>query len=119
MIRRTSARIRRLHHRQAGAAIAGTAVRRAGLGDSSYPQFCAIGRRLDERLAELGAKRWFARGEADLDIDSVAMPWLANALASAKEALKPQAPLATVTSLAAAVSTYTRDNPFPGELLVN
>ena len=93
-----------------------------GLGDSSYPQFCAIGRRLDERLAELGAKRWFARGDADLDIDSIATPWLANAVTSAKDALKPQAPLATVTPLrplAAAVSTYTRDNPFPAELLVN
>ncbi|GAB3349801.1 assimilatory sulfite reductase (NADPH) flavoprotein subunit [Lysobacter tyrosinilyticus] len=92
------------------------------LGDSSYPQFCAIGRRLDERLAELGAKRWFARAEADLDIDTVATPWLASALTSAKEALKPQAPLATVTPLrplATAVSAYTRDNPFPAELLVN
>lgn len=92
------------------------------LGDSSYPQFCAIGRRLDERLAELGAKRWFARGEADLDIDSVANPWLANALTAVKEALKPAAPLATVTPLrplAVATSTYTRDNPFPAELLVN
>ncbi|MFC5569684.1 assimilatory sulfite reductase (NADPH) flavoprotein subunit [Lysobacter yangpyeongensis] len=94
------------------------------LGDSSYPQFCAIGRRLDERLSELGAKRWFARGEADLDIDTVATPWLANALAAAKEAFKPQTPLplATVTPLrplAAAVSAYTRDNPFPAELLVN
>lgn len=92
------------------------------LGDSSYPQFCAIGRQLDARLAELGAKRWFARGEADLDIDTVAIPWLANALTAAKEALKPQAPLATVTPLrplASAVSLYARDNPFPAELLVN
>jgi sulfite reductase (NADPH) flavoprotein alpha-component len=93
-----------------------------GLGDSSYPQFCAIGRKLDERLAELGAKRWFARGEADLDIDSVATPWVATALTAAKEALKPQAPLATVTPLrplTVATSAYTRDNPFPAELLVN
>jgi sulfite reductase (NADPH) flavoprotein alpha-component len=92
------------------------------LGDSSYPQFCAIGRRLDERLAQLGARRWLARGEADLDIDGVATPWLADALAAAKEALKPQAPLATVTPLrplAAAASVFTRDNPFPAELLVN
>jgi len=93
-----------------------------GLGDSSYPQFCAIGRRLDERLAELGAKRWFARADADLDIERVANPWLATALASAKEALKPQAPLATVTPLrplAATAGAYTRDRPFPAELLVN
>ncbi|HEU0306055.1 MAG TPA: assimilatory sulfite reductase (NADPH) flavoprotein subunit [Lysobacter sp.] len=92
------------------------------LGDSSYPQFCAIGRRLDERLAELGAKRWLARGEADLDIDSVATPWLANALTATKEALKPQAPLATVTPLrplATAASAFTRDNPFHAELLAN
>ncbi|MFC5577428.1 assimilatory sulfite reductase (NADPH) flavoprotein subunit [Lysobacter niabensis] len=92
------------------------------LGDSSYPQFCAIGRRLDERLAELGAKRWLACGEADLDIDSVATPWVADVLATAKEALKPQAPLATVTPLrplAAAVHVFTRDNPFHAELLAN
>ncbi|HEV2606860.1 MAG TPA: assimilatory sulfite reductase (NADPH) flavoprotein subunit [Xanthomonadaceae bacterium] len=93
-----------------------------GLGDSSYPQFCAIGRKLDERLAELGGKRWFARGDADLDVDSVATPWLDHALAAAKESLPPQAPLATVTSLrplAATSSAWTRDNPFAAELLVN
>ena len=43
-----------------------------GLGDSSYPQFCAIGQRLDARLEALGAQRWIARADADLDIDSVA-----------------------------------------------
>lgn len=93
-----------------------------GLGDSSYPQFCAIGRALDERFAVLGAKRWLPRGDADLDIEAVATPWLADALAAAKESLKPQAPLATVTPLrplAAATSVYTRDNPFHAELLVN
>ena len=94
-----------------------------GLGDSSYPQFCAIGRQLDARLAELGGTRWFARADADLDIDTVAVPWLAHALATAKDALKPQAPRATVTPLrplaAATASVYNRDHPFPAEVLVN
>jgi sulfite reductase (NADPH) flavoprotein alpha-component len=92
-----------------------------GLGDSSYPQFCAIGRRLDERLAELGATRWFARGDADLDIDSVAGPWLDSALAVAKEALKAQPPRATVTPLRPVPATpaHHRDAPFAAELLAN
>jgi sulfite reductase (NADPH) flavoprotein alpha-component len=93
-----------------------------GLGDSSYPQFCAIGRVLDERFAALGATRWLARGDADLDIETVTTPWLANALTAARESLKPQAPLATVTPLrplVAATSAYTRDNPFQAELLAN
>ena len=51
-----------------------------GLGDSSYPQFCAIGRQLDARLAELGASRFAPLGEADVDIDEVAAPWSAMAL---------------------------------------
>ncbi|GAB3747686.1 diflavin oxidoreductase [Lysobacter olei] len=93
-----------------------------GLGDSSYPQFCAIGRRLDERFAELGATRWLERGDADLDVETVATPWLAKALTAAADALKPQAPLATVTPLrplAAATGDFTRDNPFHAELLAN
>lgn len=59
------------------------------LGDSSYPQFCAIGRRVDARLAELGAVRLLESGEADVDIETVATPWLARALELAREALKP------------------------------
>ena len=93
-----------------------------GLGDSSYPQFCAVGRVLDERLAALGGKRWIARGDADLDFESVSTPWLADAVAAAKESLKPQAPLATVTPLrplAAATSAYSRENPFHAEVLAN
>ena len=101
-----------------------------GLGDSSYPQFCEIGRRLDERLAELGATRLLARGDADLDIETVAGPWQAQALAAASEAIKPAQPLASVTPLrphaaasanahAVVAAAYDRDTPFAAELLLN
>jgi sulfite reductase (NADPH) flavoprotein alpha-component len=71
-----------------------------GLGDSSYPKFCAVGQMLDARLADLSATRLIARADADLDIESVATPWLERALGAAREALKAGAPgLATVTPL--------------------
>lgn len=92
-----------------------------GLGDSSYPQFCAIGQKLDARLAELGATRLLPRGDADLDFETVTEPWLAQALAKAREALKPTAPLATVTPLRPLPSApaYGRESPFAAELLLN
>ena len=94
-----------------------------GLGDSSYPQFCAIGQRIDARLEALGAQRWVARADADLDIDTVATPWVAQVLAEGKEALKVRsAPLATVTPLRphlAASVAWTRERPFVAELLTN
>lgn len=92
-----------------------------GLGDSSYPQFCAIGQRLDARFEALGAQRWVARADADLDIDSVAGPWSSQLFAEAKEALKPRPQLASVTALRphAAPVVWTRERPFAAELLAN
>ena len=93
-----------------------------GLGDSSYPQFNATGRQIDARLEALGAQRLFARGEADLDVDTVATPWLSRALDAAKEQLKSTAPLASVTPLrpaAVAASPWSREKPFAAEVLAN
>lgn len=90
-----------------------------GLGDSSYPQFCVIGQRLDARLEALGAQRWVARADADLDIDPIAAPWSTQVLAEAKEALKPRPQLASVTPLRPHPVAWTRDRPFAAELLAN
>lgn len=90
-----------------------------GLGDSSYPQFCVVARRLDERLAELGATRLLDRGDADLDIETVATPWLRKALEAAGEAVQAHAPLATVIPLRAATAVGSRDQPFTAEVLAN
>lgn len=88
-----------------------------GLGDSSYPRFCEVGRVLDARLAELGGERWLARGDADLDIDDVAAPWT-DAAADAARALAPTRALATVTPLRpAAARAFDRDAPFDAPVL--
>lgn len=93
-----------------------------GLGDSSYPQFCAIGQRIDARLEALGAQRWVARADADLDVETVATPWSSELFVEAKEALKSRQPLASVTPLrphAPAPLAWTRERPFAAELLAN
>lgn len=98
-----------------------------GLGDSSYPQFCSIGVKIDTRLVELGATRLFERGEADLDIASVAAPWSKQALEQARDLLKAEAPAgpraATVTPLRSTVQAHvpawTREKPFAAALLAN
>ncbi|MGY3265329.1 assimilatory sulfite reductase (NADPH) flavoprotein subunit [Lysobacter sp. HA35] len=88
-----------------------------GLGDSSYPQFCAIGRQLDERLEALGAQRWVSRGDADLDIDEVATPWLDAAHIATRE-LAPSPALATVRPIRPnATPTHHRDAPFAAPVL--
>ncbi|MGE0766817.1 MAG: sulfite reductase flavoprotein subunit alpha [Hyphomicrobiaceae bacterium] len=64
------------------------------LGDSAYVNFCETGRRIDERLAELGATRAADRLELDLDFAKPAAQWTATTL----EALVPadDKPAATV-----------------------
>ena len=95
-----------------------------GLGDTSYADFCGIARKLDARLAELGAQRIHDLGQADLDIDSVAAPWREAALAKAGELLRAAAPasgahLATVTPLRPAAAGWSHEHPFPAEVLAN
>ncbi|WP_233839878.1 assimilatory sulfite reductase (NADPH) flavoprotein subunit [Dyella sp. 2HG41-7] len=92
-----------------------------GLGDSSYPNFCAIGRQLDERFAALGAQRLFPAGEADVDLETVAHPWLEHALQQAREQLKASAPLAKVTTLRTArtAPAWHREQPFQAPVLLN
>jgi sulfite reductase (NADPH) flavoprotein alpha-component len=50
------------------------------LGDTAYAEFCAVGKRIDERLAELGAKRVVDRIDCDLEFAAPAGNWIAAAL---------------------------------------
>jgi len=91
------------------------------LGDSSYPQFCVVGHRIDARLAELGASRVAECTNADLDVDSIAAPWTANMAAIAQDILKPLPALASVVPLRPHVvpQPYGRTRPFASEVLAN
>ena len=92
------------------------------LGDSSYPQFCAIGRRIDQRLQALGGERIADCADADLDVETVSTPWTETVARIAGDLLKPAAPLATVTTLrplVAAVAAYSRAKPFAAGMLAN
>ncbi|TAM83313.1 MAG: assimilatory sulfite reductase (NADPH) flavoprotein subunit [Candidimonas sp.] len=97
------------------------------LGDSSYVDFCGIGRSIDERLAELGATRLFARADADVDIEQIAGPWEKTALEHARQRLSQpdaghrpaSAATGIVTPLRPTHAQWTREHPFPAEVLAN
>jgi sulfite reductase (NADPH) flavoprotein alpha-component len=50
------------------------------LGDTAYAEFCAIGKKIDERLAALGGKRVVERVDCDLDFAAPATAWIGDAL---------------------------------------
>jgi sulfite reductase (NADPH) flavoprotein alpha-component len=90
------------------------------LGDSSYVNFCQTGREFDLRLAELGAKRIAATVECDLDYEAASAEWSDQILDSLPDLLGTD-PVSTAPVLRAvdAVSTYSKSNPFPAEVLTN
>jgi sulfite reductase (NADPH) flavoprotein alpha-component len=48
------------------------------LGDTAYVEFCAIGKKIDERLAALGGKRVVDRVDCDLDFAEPAARWIGD-----------------------------------------
>jgi len=96
-----------------------------GLGDSSYEQFCQMGKEFDRRLEALGANRISDRIDCDVDYEEKAQNWLAATLEKF-EALQYPNPTAEVvievqdqkSQQATPVQSvvYGKKNPFPAEL---
>lgn len=93
-----------------------------GLGDSSYPKYCAVSRDLDARLTALGGQRFLELGEADLDFETIATAWSVEALEKAREILSvPAAVARSVNPLHAVAVTprHSREQPFAATVLEN
>ncbi|MCY1641940.1 diflavin oxidoreductase [Methylorubrum sp. SL192] len=59
------------------------------LGDTSYAEFCAIGKALDARFEALGAKRAYDRADLDLDFEKPAAEWIKGTLKALAPAEAP------------------------------
>lgn len=104
------------------------------LGDSTYEHFCGAGRRLDERLEELGAQRLLGRVDCDVDYDDDATAWFASALDALSPAMHGETRVdgASTSSRAAPVTAglasppgivvsgvFDKHHPFVAEVLEN
>lgn len=97
------------------------------LGDKNYGDtFCLAGRRLDERLSELGGTRVYPRVECDVDFDEPAKQWSEGVWSALKEGANfPGVAAASGTMLLPAPvaeeesSSPSKKRPFHAPLIAN
>jgi sulfite reductase (NADPH) flavoprotein alpha-component len=85
------------------------------LGDTSYEDFCEIGKQVDRKLDELGATRLVDRQDCDVDFDDDHGAWLERVFVSLGEASSNGA--AAPAPVAQPAVEYGKRNPFPSEVL--
>ena len=93
------------------------------LGDSSYVNFCEVGRRIDARLETLGGERIAPRVDCDLDYEEPAAAWSGSALEELAKRAEPEAGAAVrggdiihVNFAAPPPSLHSKANPFRAEI---
>jgi sulfite reductase (NADPH) flavoprotein alpha-component len=102
-----------------------------GLGDSTYEHYCGAARRVDARLAELGAHRLADRVECDVDYEDAATAWIQAIVAEltpseqpdvadGRSAAGPRNGAAPRNGTAPAPPpAFDKRNPFPAAVLDN
>lgn len=93
-----------------------------GLGDTSYEEFCKMGKDFDARLEALGARRIYERVDCDVDYDDDFDKWHKGALGALGALEAESRPAANATLAVPAATTadpvkYSRKNPYASELL--
>ena len=91
-----------------------------GLGDTSYVDFCKMGKDFDQRLEALGGKRIFERVDCDVDFEAPFATWSKGAI-SAFSALSSTDSAGEAEQLEAVpgiiepddIVEYSKKNPFP------
>ena len=89
------------------------------LGDSSYADFCEIGRVFDARLRELGATAVVERADCDLDFESPSAAWVNQVVEHAREsAVHIEAPRSAYLSAVPTSPAFAKQQPFSSEILL-
>ena len=100
-----------------------------GLGDKNYSDFCGAGKKIDARLAALGAKRLVAPGECDVDYEAAAKTWIEALWLELERVqidsckLQVEAAPLEIPPMSATFdlqpATFNRANPFAARLKIN